>query len=353
MIVCKAHNIVSPLGDTSEQNYRACLCKQTVLAPYGTPQGEVCLSLFGKRECAAYTLFESICIQSIEEALANTDVDASLPSVVFVVSSTKGNIADIETADIALPLSAQRIAKHFGNPNAPIVVSNACISGVNAIITATRLLTAEKYKTAIVVGADTLCPFIVSGFSSFKAISPEACRPFDADRKGLNLGEAAATMVLTQADHGWAVESGSMHNDANHISGPSRTAEGAYRCLRDILSVVSRESIAFVSVHGTATLYNDEMEAKALYRAGLQEVPILSLKGYFGHTLGAAGVLESILSMQALEHGRLPACKGYEHCGTSVPLNITNTVRPIEGRTFIKMLSGFGGTNAAIAFTLC
>lgn len=353
MIVCTAHSIVSPIGDTTADNYRACMENRSALAPYDTPDGSVYLSLFGRRESGAYTLFETICIQSVANALAGTDTDPSLPSVVFVVSSTKGNIADIATADIALPLSARRIAGYFGNTNAPIVVSNACISGVNAIITATRLLSAGKYRTAIVVGGDTLCPFIVSGFSSFKALSPEVCRPFDADRRGLNLGEAAATMVLTQAAHGWAVEAGSMHNDANHISGPSRTAEGAWRCLRDILSVVPREQIAFVSVHGTATLYNDEMEAKALYRAGLQDVPILSLKGYFGHTLGAAGVLESLLSMKALEEGQLPACKGYAHCGTSVPLNIVNTVRPIEGRTFIKMLSGFGGTNAAVAYTLC
>ena len=122
------------------------------------------------------------------------------------------------------------------------------------------------------------------------------------------------------------METGSIHNDANHISAPSRTGEGAYQCLTDVLNGCTPEQIALIGVHGTATQYNDSMEQTALERAGLQSVPKSVLKPYFGHTMGAAGVLETILcAMQVKESG----------------------VKSQESRV-IKMLSGFGGVNAAI-----
>ncbi len=353
MVVCCGHSIISPIAEGSKDNYRACLEGHTALKTVATPSGEVCLSMFQQHETDGFTPFERLCISSAVNALKDTEIRSCDPSMVFIFSSTKGNIGELGKMDVSLPRSAQRVLSYFSNPNPPIVVSNACISGVNALLMGMRLIESKRYKTAVVIGADVLSPFIVSGFSSFKAISSEPCRPFDAARKGLNLGEAGAAMVLTEGNSGWVLKTGSMHNDANHISGPSRTGEGAFRCLRDVLSVVPQEEVALVSVHGTATLYNDEMEAKALLRAGLQDKPIMALKGYFGHTLGTAGVLETVMAMQALEHGQMPACRGFETIGTSVALNITNTNRPIAGRTFIKMLSGFGGSNAALAMSLC
>lgn len=164
-----------------------------------------------------------------------------------------------------------------------------------------------------------------------------------------------------------------MHNDANHISGPSRTGEGAYRCLRDILTTVPAEQIDMVSVHGTATVYNDEMESIALDRAGLIAKPLAVFKGYYGHTLGTAGVLETILSMLLLSEDTLLGCPRYAQCGTSHTPNLYAENRPLSTqkpstqtehptapeaeqtpitRTFIKMLSGFGGCNAAACFRL-
>ena len=186
---------------------------------------------------------------------------------------------------------------------------------------------------------------MVTGFQSLKALSPEACKPFDASRVGLNLGEAAAAIVLKADEGDWELVAGAIRNDANHISGPSRTGEGSYNALRAVLPFVEKKDLAFVNVHGTATVYNDEMESIALGRAGLTDVPVNALKGYFGHTMGAAGLLESILSMKALEAGIVPATRGFSQLGVSVPVRVSDKEQSAIGNSFIKLLSGFGGVN--------
>ena len=138
--------------------------------------------------------------------------------------------------------------------------------------------------------------------------------------------------------------------DAHHISNPSKTAEGCYRALRAVTADVPKEEIAFINVHGTSTLYNDEMEAVAVARAGLQDVPLNSLKGYYGHTMGAAGVLETVLSMQALDDRMVLATRGFEELGVSRPVHLSEQNETATGRYFVKLLSGFGGCNAAMLF---
>lgn len=297
----------------------------------------VCASLF--EECPS---FAALCIESAERALAQADVDASAAEVLFVISTTKGDHQHLITP-------AQQIVQHFCNPNQPIVVSNACISGVCAEIVAARLLESNVCRTCVVIGCDVQTQFIVSGFQSFKALSQQPCRPFDKDRVGLNLGEAAATMVLQQADtDGWHLLAGAIHNDANHISGPSRTGEGSYRCLKDVLG---NTPVACVSVHGTATAYNDEMESIALSRAGMSEVPLSALKGYFGHTMGAAGVLETILTMHAIEAGVILPSRGFAEQGTTYPVGISAEAREAGEGDIVKLMSGFGGCNAAVRWS--
>ncbi len=325
MVYCIGHSILSPLGIGSQANYDAVQAGRSGLKIYSDRFADVepfCASLFDTPQ-----EFVPLCIRSMEEAVSRQLSAFSLQDkeTIFVLSTTKGD-------HLELLRPAQAIAAHFGNPNPPIVVSNACTSGVCAQITAMRLLEAGLYKHAVVVGCDLQTRFIVSGFQSFKALSPEPCTPFQPDRKGLNLGEAAATIIYScqpsavRVQPYWTLEAGSIHNDANHISAPSRTGEGAYRCLMDVLEGCTPEQIRLIGVHGTATQYNDAMEQVAIERAGLQDVPKSMLKPYFGHTMGAAGVLETILcAMQIKESG----------------------VKSQESR-LIKMLSGFGGVNAAI-----
>ena len=357
-----ADNIVSPLASGTQGNLQAVLEGRSALRSYDHrfPQVEpFCAALFeGLEPADGLSRFERLCVDAVG-GVAEQAGKALLSSerTVFVVSSTKGNIGMLDgLTDIGLSLSAGRIAKCFSNPNTPVVVSNACISGVCALITAKRLLEAGEYDYVVVVGCDVISPFIVSGFQSFKALSPQPCRPFDKDRCGLNLGEAAACMVLSadegEKDHALgAIVAGAVHNDANHISGPSRTGEGSYLCLRDVAPDDSN-FLAFVNAHGTATAYNDEMESIAIERAGLQHVPVNALKGCFGHTLGAAGILETVLSLHALRDGLILPTKGYAECGTSRRMDISSELRTTDKTEFIKLLSGFGGCNAAIRVAL-
>ena len=315
MVSCIGHSIISPLGVGSAANVEAVRAGRSGLSVHTNRFADVepfCASLFDTPQ-----EFVPLCIRCVEDALNDAKIAADA-STIFILSTTKGDNLDLLTP-------AQTIARHFGNSNPPIVVSNACTSGVCAQITAKRLLDAGLYQHAIVIGCDIQTRFIVSGFQSFKALSPEPCLPFSPERKGLNLGEAAATIIYSQKPRAESqepllvLEAGSIHNDANHLSAPSRTGEGAYRCLIDVLEGVTPADIDLLGVHGTATLYNDDMETIAIERAGLQDVEKSILKPFFGHTMGAAGIVETIIGIEMLRKG-----------------------------TFIKMLSGFGGVNAAI-----
>ena len=366
MVVKLADNIYSPLGATTWENYQAVMAGQCALKQYSLPDGSLyTASLFDRilenlEDLDKPTFFEQICIVSASDAIARAGIDPKSPRCRFFLSTTKGNVhllAKGETERALLGTSANLICRHFGNPNPPLVVSNACISGLSAQIVAMRSIEAGLCDTAVVIGCDVQSEFIISGFQCLHALSPDQCRPFDKDRCGLNLGEAAATIVYAESKHStllsqtkWVAEGGAMCNDANHISGPSRTGEGSYRCLQAL--DINKDELAFISVHGTSTLYNDEMESIAIDRAGLADVPLFSLKGIYGHTMGAAGVLETILSMQAVEHGVVFGTRGFENLGVSRPVSVSTDSRTTNKQSFVKLLSGFGGCNAAMKFSL-
>ncbi|MBR4506138.1 MAG: 3-oxoacyl-ACP synthase [Bacteroidales bacterium] len=366
MVVKLADNIYSPLGATTWENYQAVMAGQCALKQYSLPDGSLyTASLFDRilenlEDLDKPTFFEQICIVSASDAIARAGIDPKSPRCRFFLSTTKGNVhllAKGETERALLGTSANLICRHFGNPNPPLVVSNACISCLSAQIVAMRSIEAGLCDTAVVIGCDVQSEFIISGFQCLHALSPDQCRPFDKDRCGLNLGEAAATIVYAESKHStllsqtkWVAEGGAMCNDANHISGPSRTGEGSYRCLQAL--DINKDELAFISVHGTSTLYNDEMESIAIDRAGLADVPLFSLKGIYGHTMGAAGVLETILSMQAVEHGVVFGTRGFENLGVSRQVNVSVDCRTTNKQSFVKLLSGFGGCNAAMKFSL-
>lgn len=360
MIIKLADNIYSPLGTTTLANFESVVEGRSALRQYALPNGSRHVaSLFPekmRKDDVDFTFFERLCILSASDAIDRAGINPSSPSVRFFIASTKGNVHLLAKGEIerALPgSSADLICRHFGNPNPPFVISNACISGLSAQIIAMRTIEAGLCNTAVVIGCDIQSDFIISGFQCLHALSPDRCRPFDRDRCGLNLGEAAATIVYstdfqTSPEFKWVIKAGAMCNDANHISGPSRTGEGSFRCLQALS--LDANKLAFVSVHGTSTLYNDEMESIAIERAGLSDVPIFSLKGIYGHTMGAAGILETILSMQAIAHGMIPGTPGFEKIGVSGKINVCSHSRTTDRHSFVKLMSGFGGCNAAIRF---
>lgn len=375
MIYQISHNIISSLGFTSEDNYHAVKSGKTNLTLqdkafslpepfFGSLINEELLdaefSIINTKSIR-YTKFEKAAILSVYKALQQTNIAADAPNVQFILSTTKGNVHLLENLDgfdaerVYLWKSAQLIAEFFGNKNEPIVISNACISGASAQITAKRMLEANECDYAIVVGADMLSKFVVSGFQSFKALSHELCKPYDKNRVGLNLGEAAATIIYGKTDQQLPADTivlaaGAMANDANHISGPSRTGAGLFLAIQKTMENTQSEEIAFVNAHGTATAYNDDMESLALTSAHLNNRPINSLKAYFGHTLGAAGVLESIISSLAIIDNTILKNNNLQEQGTVAPLNTPTENQHCNEHAFLKVLSGFGGSNAALLF---
>lgn len=217
------------------------------------------------------------------------------------------------------------------------------------------MIQSGRYETVVVSGADVISKFILSGFRSFNAISAQPCKPFDADRDGITLGEGAATIILS-AKPKYAGEiqvmGGATRNDANHISAPSRTGEELAQAIGASLKEagLSSTAIDFISAHGTATVYNDEMEAKAITLSGLQTTPVNSLKGFYGHTLGAAGLIESIISIQSLKENIIIPTPGFKHTGVPTPVNVCTQLISKPLKTCLKTASGFGGCNGAVIF---
>ena len=368
MVYRIADNITSPLGMTSAQNFQAVKAGRTALAsheglwdiPEPFTAAILPKELNDQIARKGLTRFESMVIASASEALAKTEFEISSPRVVFILSTTKANVELLGTPMATSAMmhpgeSAKRIAKHLGIETEPIVVCNACVSGLSALILAERLLTQKFYDYAIVTGADVLSRFVISGFQSFKSMDANPCRPYDIERLGMNLGEAAATMILasepTGQQDGWTLLQGTIRNDAHHISTPSNKGEGAYRAMVPLLQQVNKDELALVNAHGTATMFMDQMEAVALDRAGLSDIPVNSYKGYFGHTLGAAGVLETVLTMHALDDHTILGTRGFQELGVSVPIQVSAEAKPTDKRTFLKLISGFGGSNAALLVT--
>lgn len=358
-----ADNIISPLGETSEENYLSVKAGRSGIRTYepGTcniPEGFYASLLFED--------FETLALRSAQKAIANAQktmgnalLELKGKRTAFILSSTKGNIEE----NISLADSAQRIASQLGIDAKPIVVCNACISGLSALILGNRLIDSGLYDAAIVCGCDTPRQFILSGFQSLKALSPEPCRPFDMERMGLNLGEAAATLILSKnpiQGNSWRMGDGVIRNDAFHISTPSKTADGLYLSLQRTLEsftkeisstckqIDMKEHLAFINAHGTATLFNDQMESVAIGRAGLSDLPANAYKSFWGHTMGAAGILETIISMKAIDDDTILGTRGFSELGVSGKMNICAENRPTDKKGFIKMLSGFGGCNATI-----
>ncbi|MCX7805742.1 MAG: hypothetical protein N3A38_11215, partial [Planctomycetota bacterium] len=236
-------------------------------------------------------------------------------------------------------------------------VSAGCVSGLLAIRLAARALLRGEWDAALVVGTDCLSAFTISGFAALKALAPDGCRPFDRDRKGLSPGEAGAAIVLIRAREarvpplalitGWGAS-----NDANHITGPSRDGSGLAAAIRRALPVanVSPGSVDFVHAHGTGTPYNDAMESLALRAIfGAAIPPVASSKGMLGHTFGAAGVLETVVSILAIIEGFLPGTPRLVAPDPAAPAGLLKD--PVPGRRparILKTMTGFGGMNAAL-----
>ena len=337
-------------------------------------------------DISSYTRLEQLFILTIQEVISQSGVNLQESDCALLLSTTKGNIdllsdqekrtnsdkpsgsvqSTIDNPSFLQELSAdsptflwkmaERIGHFFEAANQVEVISNACISGVSALVVAKRWIESGRYKRVIVAGGDILSDFITSGFLSFRSVSAHRCRPYDIQRDGLSLGEACGAVLLeTQGNANHIILSGgAISNDANHISGPSRTGDGLALAINQAMEEAGAlpEDISFINAHGTATVYNDEMESKAIHLAGLSAVPVNSLKPYFGHTLGASGIIETILCIEQLKEGIYYGTLGYETLGVPMPITVYGTHQPMPMKCCIKTASGFGGCNAALVLSL-
>ncbi len=259
---------------------------------------------------------------------------------------------------------ADAVGEDLGACGPRCAVSAACASGAMAIALAANLLLDGAAPMMLAGGSDALCPFTLSGFNSLQALDPEPCRPFDQNRKGLNLGEGAAVLVLETLDRavarhaqvlavlrGWALT-----NDAFHSTAPHAQGNGLADCMRLAMEMagVGREQIGYVNAHGTGTPLNDIAESnayEAVFGGRSQPVPVSSTKSYFGHCLGAAGALEAAITIAAVR------------CGALLPtLRLTDPIESasvnwLRGEVLRQKLplamsvsAGFGGSNAALIF---
>ena len=365
-----ADAIISPLGFTTATNLEALknstsgLKKQPAskFAPSGFYSGIIKENKLDGAfkeigDPSAFTKLEKMMLLAVAEVLNNSE-GLDISSAALVVSTTKGNIdllqKDKKNKRIYLHELAEVIRRFFGFKENPVVISNACISGGLAASFASRLIKAGKFENVIVVAGDLVSDFVVSGFNSFQALSSEACKPFSTFRNGISLGEAAAAVLISskKAEKGPSIEllSDSVTNDANHISGPSRTGEGLFLSIKKSLKEagITSKEIDYISAHGTGTLYNDEMEAIAFHRAGLEKVPVNSFKGVYGHTLGAAALLETIITKHSLLQNTLFPSVNSEDEGVSKPLNLIKKYEILPLKYALKTASGFGGCNLSL-----
>lgn len=309
-----------------------------------------------------YTRLEKMMITSLNQVIQTSNIKLN-KRVGLIISTTKGNIDALDENNLFpkerayLSVLGKNIKDFFNFKNDAIVVSNACVSGILAVAIAKRYIQQNTYDHVFIVSGDVVTEFILSGFNSFQALSLVPCKPYDKNRTGINIGEVAASALVTNSNENLSKEAveilgESSCNDANHISGPSRTGEGLYRSMKTALAQANLDAqdIDYISAHGTATMFNDEMEAIALNRLKLQGIPLNSLKGYFGHTLGASGLLETIVGMHSLKNNTLYTSKGFETLGVSKSIHVIEKTISKELNTFLKTASGFGGCNTAIIF---
>lgn len=258
--------------------------------------------------------------------------------------------------------TATRLARALDIRGPVVSPSIACASGTHAVGLAFELIRRGHADAFITGGAERICHFVVSGFNSLRATTADAVRPFDARRDGLAIGEGAAMLVVESAAHARArgaapdveIAGCGLSSDAVHMTAPARDGAGAARAMRAALrdAAVSPGQVDFVSAHGTGTVYNDAMEAAAIaavFGEATPRVPVNSIKGAIGHTLGAAGSFEAIMCARVLREGVIPPTAGCEQLDPACALDVVRGApRRQPVRIALSSSSAFAGNNAAI-----
>jgi 3-oxoacyl-[acyl-carrier-protein] synthase II len=297
-----------------------------------------------------------------------------VPSDAFLITATtKGGIDNLErlrrgqhaeVEDISLSSITRIVSKKLGLIQEGFNISASCASSAIALAQGAGLIALGRTDAVLVCCIDLITEFTFSGFSSLRALSPVPCKPFDRDRQGLSLGEGAAALLLMSGERakqenrrslgrvlGWSIA-----GDAVHVTAPDKDGCGLIQAVLRALRMAGLDpgEITGVSAHGTGTLYNDLMELNALQRVfGKRRVPVYSVKGALGHSLGATGGIEIALGLQALSTRILPPTAGLTHPMTEAEGMVRQEPVTISGDHLLTTNSGFGGINAALVLAKC
>lgn len=246
-------------------------------------------------------------------------------------------------------------AEALGVQGPMVTISTACSSSAKVFVTAQRWMDCGLIDAAVVGGVDSLCMSTLYGFNSLQLLSGDMCRPFDASRNGISIGEAAGFVLLDRQAAAINFVGGGESSDAWHMSTPHPDGAGASQAMRGALEAAQLAAgvIGYVNAHGTATLANDRAEAaatRAIFGAGA--VPVSSTKGATGHTLGAAGITEAIVAIQALEQQTLPPSANLHQLDPVLALDVVTQPRSARLRYAMSNNFGFGGSNCSLIFGL-
>lgn len=324
-------------------------------------------------------------ILAARSAIRTTAADCSdLSESGVVIATTVGGLSEISSSLVSDPYRCYRsggfgkltsyqvsqpaelIGEDLGLRGPRFGICVACASGSMAIALGARMILDGTAPIMLVGGTEALCPFTLSGFNALQALDPAPCKPFDHDRKGLNLGEGAAVMVLEPLDQArargatiWAVLLGwGMSNDAYHPTAPHKEGLGISESIEQAMKMAGAEpdEIDYVNAHGTGTRLNDGAEVRALekaFRDRRRPIAVSSTKSYFGHCLGAAGALEALVTVLSLRHGVLPPTLRLRRPMESAMVDwITGEPRREFPRLAVTVSAGFGGSNTSLVFGL-
>ncbi|HEX8619922.1 MAG TPA: beta-ketoacyl-[acyl-carrier-protein] synthase family protein, partial [Thermoanaerobaculia bacterium] len=335
--------------------------------------GELSIS---KREAKRLSRTDLLAVLAANEALAQAD-GAPLERAIVSTGTSTGGLLEGEayyfnrmnrgrrraatSSVLQQPTSgpSDAVARVFKLGGGVISNATACASAGAAIGMAADFLRSRHADVALAGGSDALCRLTYSGFNVLQAVDPEPCSPFGATRKGITLGEGAGFLVLERWDD--AVARGATilaelcgygaSCDAHHPTAPIEDGRGAEAAMRGALDEAGLQTVDYVNAHGTGTLLNDSAETKAIIAAVGTGVPVSSSKSFFGHTLGASGAIEAVVSVLALQHQIAPPTLRLATAADDCPLDyVPHTPRPMAMTNILSNTFGFGGSNVSLAF---
>ncbi len=369
-VVATAYDLITPYGDGLEPCWSGLRSSVSALTRVDRFEASAFQSqLAGTVPGLSYRQGPSLVFQLLEKLFKSSGVNIPADARLLLATTT-GEVDLLEQAVLSNSGSAQesglvrlleKTRALCGVQDSGTIISSACTSSAAAIALGASAIREGECDCVLVAACDAVTEFVFAGFSSLMALDPEGARPFDANRKGLSVGEGAGYLLLMSEERarrekrpilgtvtGWGLS-----NDANHMTGPSRDGTGLARAVRTALRLAETDEkeIGFICAHGTGTSYNDTMELLAFQSLFSSPRPLFSVKGGTGHTMGAAGLIETILTFQCLhEHCVLPTVR-LQQPDEQAKGWVSAEAVPMAARTALSTNAGFGGVNAALVLT--